>query len=112
MGSGSAPYSGATLATRGCRDGDYQLPSGSLGFLHLDKVGEGKIPATGNEGLLDQIAALRWVLDIHGLFGGDPDNVTVFGESAGAMSIGCLLAMPQARGLFHKAILQKWLEYR
>jgi para-nitrobenzyl esterase len=77
-----------------------------LGFLNLNEVTGGKIPATGNEGLLDQIAALEWVRDNISAFGGNPHNVTVFGESAGAMSIGCLLAMPKARGLFHKAILQ------
>jgi para-nitrobenzyl esterase len=108
IGSGSTPvYNGSTLATRGnvvLVTINYRL--GALGFLHLKEVTGGKIPATGNEGLLDQIAALEWVRDNITAFGGNPDNVTVFGESAGGMSIGCLLAMPKARGLFHKAILQ------
>jgi para-nitrobenzyl esterase len=108
MGSGSQPfYDGRILAARGNAvvvTINYRL--GMLGFLNLDAVTEGRIPSTGNEGLLDQIAALRWVRDNIAAFGGDPQNVTTFGESAGGMSIGCLLAMDAARGLFHKAILE------
>ena len=108
MGSGSQPfYDGRILAARGNAvvvTINYRL--GMLGFLNLDAVTGGRIPSTGNEGLLDQIAALRWVRDNIAAFGGDPQNVTAFGESAGGMSIGCLLAMPAARGLFHKAILE------
>jgi para-nitrobenzyl esterase len=62
--------------------------------------------APANRGLLDQVAALRWVRDNVARFGGDPANVTVFGESAGAGSVAALLAMPSARGLFHRAIAQ------
>ena len=83
---------------------NYRL--GMLGFLRLKDVTGGKIPSTGNEGLLDQIAALKWVRENIEAFGGDPKNITVFGESAGGMSIGCLLAMPAAKGLFQKAICE------
>jgi para-nitrobenzyl esterase len=107
-GSGSqVAYDGSRLAARG--DAvivtiNYRL--GVLGFLNLNIVTGGEIPATGNEGLLDQAAALRWVKDNIAAFGGDPGNITVFGESAGAMGIACLMVMPAARGCFHKAILQ------
>jgi para-nitrobenzyl esterase len=83
---------------------NYRL--GVLGFLNLNEVTKGRIPSTGNEGLLDQVAALKWVRANIAAFGGDPENVTVFGESAGAMSVGCLLNLPEAKGLFHKAILE------
>ena len=78
---------------------NYRL--GALGFL-LD----GDDPAAGNFGLADQQAALRWVRDNIGAFGGDPQNVTLAGQSAGAFSVCAQLASPQARGLFHKAIIQ------
>lgn len=100
-------YDGSRLAERGdvvVVTINYRL--GALGFLNLNDITGGLIPATGNEGLLDQAAALRWVNDNIERFGGNPDNVTVFGESAGAMSIGVLLAFPPARDLFHKAICQ------
>ena len=81
---------------------NYRL--GPLGFLHLRGCG---VPeADENLGLRDQIAALAWVRDNIGAFGGDPACVTLFGQSAGAMAIGALLGAPAARGLFHRAILQ------
>jgi para-nitrobenzyl esterase len=83
---------------------NYRL--GVLGFLNLNEVTKGRIPSTGNEGLQDQVAALRWVKENIEAFGGDPENITLFGESAGAMSVGCLLNLPEAKGLFHKAILE------
>ncbi|KIF73982.1 carboxylesterase [Streptomyces sp. 150FB] len=99
-GSGSASaYDGSAFA----RDGvvfvtlNYRL--GTEGFLHLDGVPD-------NRGLLDQIAALEWVRENIASFGGDPDRVTVLGQSAGAMGIGVLLGMERARGLFRRAILQ------
>ncbi len=108
IGAGSQGiYDGSTLAKRGdvvlvCIN--YRL--GPLGFLRLTDLTNGQIPAGGNEGILDQIAALEWVRDNIAEFGGDPGNVTIFGESAGGMSVGTLLAAPAARGLFHKAIPQ------
>jgi len=108
MGSGSSVmFDGAGLAGKGnvvFVSINYRL--GMLGFLRLAEVTGGAVPATGDEGLLDQVAALQWVKQNIAAFGGDPGNVTVFGESAGAMSIGCLMAMPAARGLFQKAILE------
>ena len=97
---------GAALARRGdvvVVTLNYRL--GLFGYLRgVDVCGEA-FPTTGNEGLLDQLAALSWVKDEIAAFGGDPSNVTVFGQSAGAVSISAMLAMPTARGLFHKAIL-------
>lgn len=107
-GSGSLPeYDGKKLASTGdvvVVSINYRL--GCLGFLRLCDLSDGAIASTGNEGLGDQITALNWIQDNIHYFGGDKHNVTVFGESAGAMSIACLLASPAAKGLFHKAILQ------
>ena len=83
---------------------NYRL--GILGFLHGRSVCGDQLDSTGNEGLLDQVAALEWVKENIAAFGGDAGNVTVFGQSAGAISISMLLTMPRAKGLFHKAILQ------
>ncbi len=108
IGSGNEPSShGANLAARGdvvVVSVTYRL--GALGFMNLEEATGGRIPATGNEGLLDQVAALAWVRDNIAALGGDPANVTVFGFSAGAMSIADLMGLPAARGLFHKSIHQ------
>ena len=92
-------YDGSRFARDGvvCVAVNYRV--GAEGFLHLDD-------GASNRGLLDQIAAMEWVRDNIAAFGGDPDNVTICGESAGAMSIGSLLAMPGAEGLFRRAILE------
>ena len=94
-------YDGAPLARRGdvvVVTLNYRV--GALGFLHTGAAGG------PNLGLQDQIAALRFVREAIPAFGGDPACVTVFGESAGAGSIACLLAMPHAHGLFRRAIVQ------
>jgi para-nitrobenzyl esterase len=79
---------------------------GLLGFLGLDALGCDGFDGAGNAGMLDIILALRWVRDNIAAFGGDPSNVTVFGQSGGAMKGATLLAMPAAAGLFHKLIMQ------
>jgi len=108
LGSGATSlYSGERLATHGdvvVVTLNYRL--GALGFLSWKGFYDGPDQPPANLGLRDQLAALAWVRDNIEGFGGDPENVTVFGESAGAMSIGTLLGIPAAKGLFHKAILQ------
>ena len=99
-GSGASPiYAGDHFARDGvvCVTINYRL--GADGFLFLDDT-------TPNLGLLDQLAALAWVQDNIAHFGGDPGNVTIFGESAGAMSVVTLLAMPRSTGLFRRAVAQ------
>ena len=66
----------------------------------------GRFADAGNAGLLDMVAALRWVRDNAAAFGGDPGNVTIFGQSGGASKVTALMGMPAAPGLFHKAIAQ------
>lgn len=92
-------FDGATLARAGAVVVSAHYRSGFEGFSHLDG-------APANRALLDQLAALRWVRDNITAFGGDPANVTVLGQSAGAGSIAALLVMPAATGLFRRAILQ------
>jgi para-nitrobenzyl esterase len=82
---------------------NYRL--GVFGFFsHPELTKESGRNASGNYGMLDQVAALRWVRDNIAAFGGDPGNVTIFGESAGSFAVSALMASPLARGLFHKAI--------
>jgi len=101
----SALYDGRHLAAKGVVVVTINYRLGALGLLaHPDLATNGH--GWGNWGLRDQIAALRWVRDNIGAFGGDPGNVTVMGESAGAMSIGDLLASSESSGLFHRAVLQ------
>jgi len=103
LGAGSlAAYDGTTLCTR--TDTvvvtiNYRV--GALGFLVLDDE-----TAAANVGILDQIESLKWIRDNIAAFGGDPDNVTIFGESAGGGSVLSVLSAPSARGLFHRAIVQ------
>jgi para-nitrobenzyl esterase len=107
-GSGSAPwYDGANL----CRKGDVVVVTinhrlGALGYLHLEDIGGADFESSGNAGMLDIVAALQWVRDNIAAFGGDPGNVTIFGESGGGAKVSVLMAMPVAHGLFHKAIIQ------
>jgi carboxylesterase 2/para-nitrobenzyl esterase len=95
----SACYDGGRFARDGvvCVTINYRV--GAEGFLYL-------ADGVSNLGLLDQIAALKWVQENIAAFGGDPAKVTIFGESAGGMSVSTLLAMPQAKGLFHRGIVQ------
>jgi para-nitrobenzyl esterase len=106
-GAGDTPwYDGTNFA----RHGDVVIVTinyrlGPFGFLHLGDLFH-EFDGSGNVGILDQAAALTWVRDCITAFGGDPHNVTIFGESAGGGSVGTLLGLPAARGLFHKAIAQ------
>jgi para-nitrobenzyl esterase len=108
FGSGSVPwYDGTHFVQHGdvvVVTINYRL--GPLGFLHLADAFGDRAEGSGNAGILDQVAALEWVHESIAAFGGNPDDVTIFGESAGANSVGALLALPAARGLFRKAIAQ------
>jgi para-nitrobenzyl esterase len=108
IGSGSQlVYDGAALARRGdvvVVTLNYRL--GPLGFLYLEELCSEFGGSVGNLGLLDQVAALRFVRDNAAAFGGDPANVTIFGESAGGMCVATLLGMPATRGLFRRAVAQ------
>ena len=108
FGSGAVPwYDGTHFVEHGdvvVVTINYRL--GPLGFLYLAEEFGPALAGSGNAGILDQVAALEWVHESIAAFGGDPDNVTIFGESAGANSVATLLALPAARGLFRNAIAQ------
>jgi len=107
-GSGSSPVTqGANLA----RHGDVVVVTinhrlNVLGFTYLGEAGGGDFAKSGDVGMLDIVHALRWVRANIAQFGGDPNTVTIFGQSGGGRKVGTLLAMPEAKGLFHRAIIE------
>lgn len=107
-GSGASPWNDGTSL---CRKGDVVVVTinhrlGAFGYLHLGDLGGEEFASSGIAGMLDIVAALEWVRDNIAVFGGDPGNVTIFGESGGGAKVSVLMAMPAAHGLFHKAIIQ------
>jgi len=108
FGSTSEPvHNGEHLARKGVVLVSIAYRVGQLGFLsHPELSAENPNNVSGNYGLLDQIAGLQWIQDNIAAFGGDPDKVTIFGESAGGISVSMLCASPLAKGLFHGAISQ------
>jgi para-nitrobenzyl esterase len=105
-GSSSEPRQDAgNLSKKGVMIVSMNYRLGVFGFMaHPELTAESPHHASGNYGLLDMVAALKWVHDNIATFGGDPDNVTIFGESAGSMAVSALMASPLSQGLFHKAI--------
>src|SRR2546426_1209734 len=107
-GSGSSPvYDGTNLA----RGGDVVVVSlnhrlNAFGYTYLGDLAGPEFALSGSAGMLDIVAALEWVRDNIGTFGGDPNLVTIFGESGGGRKVATLLAMPGAAGLFHRAIIE------
>ena len=108
LGSGSVDaYDGGALAAKGVVAVTINYRMGPFGYLaHPLLTAESEHGSSGNYGVLDQIAALEWVRDNIAAFGGDPDRVTIFGESAGSWSVNTLMATPLGAGLFHRAIGQ------
>ena len=107
-GSGAVPiYDGTEMAKKGLVFLTFNYRVGTMGFFaHPELTTESGYNASGNYGLLDQIEALKWVKKNIKAFGGDPDNVTIAGQSAGAFSVNYLVASPLANGLFHRAIAE------
>jgi para-nitrobenzyl esterase len=107
-GSGSAPlYNGANLARRGnvvVVTVNHRL--GALGYTYLRHALGDRYAASGNVGMLDIVAALEWVRDNIANFGGNPNRVLIFGESGGGQKVSTMLAMPPAKGLFHRAVVE------
>jgi len=107
-GSGSSSiYDGTALAKRG----DVVIVTinhrlNIFGFLHLEDIGGERFSGSGVAGMLDIQLSLKWVQDNIEAFGGDPENVTIFGESGGGRKVSVMMAMPSAKGLFHKGIIQ------
>jgi para-nitrobenzyl esterase len=107
LGSSATPlYDGAALARRGCVYVAVNYRLGALGCMDLSSLSTSQTPIDSNLFLRDIVLALRWVKENIAAFGGNPANVTIFGESAGAEAVATLLAVPAAEGLYHQAISQ------
>jgi para-nitrobenzyl esterase len=112
-GGGEPRHDGEAFARKGVVLVTINYRLGVFGFLsHPELTSESGRNASGNYGLLDQVEALRWVQANIAPFGGDPGNVTIFGESAGSLSVSALMASPVARGLFHRAIGESGAYFR
>ena len=106
-GSACPIYDGEAMAKKGIIFVSVNYRVGAFGFLaHPELTKEANGKSSGNYALLDQVAALKWVKRNIAAFGGDPDNVTIGGQSAGSMSVNCLVASPLTKGLFSKAIAE------
>src|SRR5690606_235599 len=106
-GAGSEPwYGGANLAKRGVVVVTINYRVDVFGFLAHQQLRSAGCEGSGNFGLMDQIAALKWVRKNIGRFGGDPNAVTLFGESAGSVAISALMVSPAAKGLYARVIGQ------
>jgi para-nitrobenzyl esterase len=104
---GEERHNGGPLARKGAVVVTLNYRLGAFGFMaHPALAADSPDHSSGNYGLMDQIAALQWVQRNIARLGGDPSRVTIFGESAGAMSVGALIGSPEAKGLFHRAILE------
>ncbi|GAB3714164.1 carboxylesterase family protein [Spirosoma flavus] len=106
-GTGCAIYDGEATAQKGVVFVSINYRVGPFGFFsHPELTAESGHNASGNYGLMDQVAGLQWVKKNIAAFGGDPNNVTIAGQSAGSMSVNCMVATPLAKGLFNKAIAE------
>ena len=105
-------YGGERLAQRGDVVVTVNHRLGALGYTYIAGVGGEQFASSVNVGMLDLVAALEWVRDNIARFGGDPRNVTIFGESGGGAKVSTLLAMPSAKGLFHRAVIQSGPGFR
>ncbi|HEX7694088.1 MAG TPA: carboxylesterase family protein [Sphingomonas sp.] len=110
--SGMPNYGGAAVARRGAVFVNFNYRVGAFGFLAHPELSREQGGHSGNYGLMDQIAALRWVKANIAAFGGDPAKVTIIGQSAGALSVASLIFSPQAKGLFRSATMTSWCNYR
>ena len=105
-GTSPAEYDGKEFARQGIVFVSFNYRLGRFGFFAHPALTAGEKGPKGNYGFLDQIAALKWVKRNIASFGGDPSNITLFGESAGGCSVHTLLTSPLAKDLFHKAIIE------